>query len=189
MRIISGKHRGRRIEMHDGAEIRPTSGRTREAIFNILTHGSFGRDGESPLIGKRAVDIFCGTGALGLEALSRGALHVTFVDRTPASLNLARENVERFGEEAASKFIRSDSTQLPKAMQPCTVAFADPPYNKGQAAPALKSLREQGWLEPDAIVVLELAAKELIDLPEGYEQLDERRYGNSKILILRHIAG
>lgn len=188
MRIISGKHRGRRIAMIDGNEIRPTSGRTREAIFNILTHGSFGRDGESPLIGKRVVDIFCGTGGLGLEALSRGAAHVTFVDRNPQSLALARDNAEHFGELSSAAFIRSDSTQLPPATYPCTVAFADPPYDKGQAAPALASLRKNGWLEPNGLVVLELHHRELIHIPEGYEQLDERRYGNSKVLILRSLA-
>lgn len=187
MRIISGKHRGRRIAMHDDANIRPTSGRTREAIFNILTHGSFGRDGESPLVGKRVVDIFCGTGGLGLEAMSRGALHCTYIDRSPQSLSLARENVERFGETDAATFIRSDSTQLPPATLPCTVAFADPPYDKGQAAPALKSLKEQGWLEKNAIVVLELHVRELIHLPEGFELIDERVYGNSKVLILKSV--
>lgn len=186
MRIISGKHRGRRIAMQDDADIRPTSSRTREAIFNILTHGSFGRGGESPLVGKRVIDIFCGTGGLGLEALSRGAQHVTFIDRSPQSLALARENTERFGESANAAFIRSDSTQLPPATFPCTVAFADPPYNKGQAAPALQSLKQGGWLEPNALVVLELYANELMHIPEGYEQMDERTYGNSKVLILRN---
>ncbi|MCH2547332.1 MAG: 16S rRNA (guanine(966)-N(2))-methyltransferase RsmD [Alphaproteobacteria bacterium] len=186
MRIISGKHRGRRIAMHDDADIRPTSGRTREAIFNILVHGSFGRDGESPLIGKRIIDIFCGTGGLGLEALSRGASHVTFVDRNTQSLKLARENVEHFHETENTSFIRSDSTQLPPAAYPCTVAFADPPYNKGLAAPALQSLKQSGWLEPDALVVLELSSHELLHVPEGFDQIDERVYGNSKVLILRN---
>lgn len=186
MRIISGKHRGRRIAMHDDADIRPTSGRTREAIFNILTHGSFGREGESPLIDKRVVDIFCGTGGLGLEALSRGAKHVTFIDRNSQSLALVRENVANFKEEDATHFLRNDSTQLPPATFPCTVAFADPPYNKGQAAPALKSLKEQGWLEDNALVVLELSTHELLHIPEGFELMDERKYGNSKVLILRN---
>lgn len=188
MRIIAGKHRGRRIAMKDDSNIRPTSSRTREAVFNILTHGSFGRDGESPLIGKRVVDIFCGTGGLGLEALSRGASHVTFIDRNPQSLALARENAAHFKETENCSFVRSDSTQLPPATFPCTVAFADPPYNGGMAAPALKSLKAAGWLEPNAIVILEVSGKELVHIPEGYEQIDERRYGNSKILILRHLA-
>lgn len=187
MRIISGKHRGRRIAMAEGTDIRPTSGRTREAIFNILTHGSFGREGDSPLVDKRVVDIFCGSGGLGLEALSRGAAHVTFIDRSPQSLALARENAERFGEEAATSFIRNDSTQLPPTAFPCTVVFADPPYNKGMAAPALESLKKNGWLEENALVVLELSAHELLHIPEGYELMDERRYGNSKVLILRNI--
>lgn len=188
MRIISGKHRGRRIAMAEGTDIRPTSGRTREAIFNILTHGSFGRNGESPLVDKRVVDIFCGSGGLGLEALSRGAAHVTFIDRNPHSLSLARENAERFKETETTSFIRSDSTQLPPAPHPCTVVFADPPYNKGMAAPALESLRKNGWLEQNALVVLELSAHELLHIPAGYELMDERRYGNSKVLILRNSA-
>lgn len=186
MRIISGKHRGRRIAMAENTDIRPTSGRTREAIFNILTHGSFGRGGESPLIDKRVVDIFCGAGGLGLEALSRGAAHVTFIDRNPQSLALARQNAEHFRETDTTAFIRSDSTQLPPAPHPCTVAFADPPYNKGMAAPALKSLKENGWLEEHALVVLELSAHELLHIPEGFELMDERKYGNSKVLILRN---
>lgn len=187
MRIISGKHRGRRIAMTEGVDIRPTSGRTREAIFNILVHGSFGRDGDSPIIGKRVVDIFCGSGGLGLEALSRGAEHVTFIDRNPQSLALARENIEHFKETETTSLIRSDSTQLPPAPFPCTVAFADPPYDKGMAAPALKSLKANGWLEENALVVLELSSHELLHIPEGYELLDERKYGNSKVLILRSI--
>lgn len=187
MRIISGKHRGRRIAMAEGTDIRPTSSRTREAIFNILTHGSFGRDGDSPLVDKRVVDIFCGAGGLGLEALSRGASHVTFIDRNPQSLALARQNAENFKETSTTSFVRSDSTQLPPAPHPCTVVFADPPYNKGMAAPALKSLKANGWLEENALVVLELSAHELIHLPEGYELMDERKYGNSKVLILRSV--
>ena len=186
MRIISGKHRGRRIAMHDNDDIRPTSGRTREAVFNILAHGDFREDGVSLLEGARIIDIFCGTGALGLEALSRGAAHVTFVDKNPQSLALARQNVAHFKEEANVSFHRNDSTQLPPATLPCAIAFADPPYNKNMAKPALESLRKQGWLEPKAIVVLELSVHELIHLPEGYTLLSERRYGNSRIMILRN---
>lgn len=186
MRIIAGKHRGRRINMPDGNDIRPTSSRAREAIFNILTHGSFGRDGDSPLIDKYVVDIFCGSGGLGLEALSRGAKHVTFVDRNPQSLALARQNVEHFKEMENVQFVRSDSVQLPPAPRPCTLAFADPPYNKGMAEPALKSLKTQGWLEPKAIVVLEISVHEMMFPPTGFTLLDERRYGSSKFLILRH---
>lgn len=187
MRIISGKHRGRRIAMKDDINIRPTSGRTREAIFNILMHASFGQNGENPLVNKRVVDIFCGTGGLGLEALSRGASHVTFVDRNPQSLALARQNVAHCKENDNAVFIRSDSTQLPPAVIPCALAFADPPYDKDQAAPALVSLRKSNWLEQGAIVVLEISARELIKLPEGFEQIDIRTYGNSKVLFLRNV--
>lgn len=187
MRIIAGKHRGRRIAMKDDAGIRPTSSRTREAIFNILMHNNFGLEGDNIIVGKRIVDIFCGTGALGLEALSRGAEHVTFIDRNPQSLALVRETAAHFKEEQNAAFVRSDSTALPKATRSFSVAFADPPYDQGQAAPALNSLRQNGWLEQNAIIVVEISAKELIQLPEGFEQLDERKYGNSKVLILRNM--
>ena len=185
MRIISGKHRGRRIQMHEGKEIRPTSGRTREAIFNILTHADFA---ENKLAGGRVVDIFCGSGALGLEALSRGADHITFVDRNPQSLSLARENTERFGEIENARFIRNDSTQLPPAPIPCSLAFADPPYNKGKAIPALKSLHENGWLEDGAIVVLEISEHDVVDTPAPYTLEDERKYSKSRVLFLRYNA-
>lgn len=187
MRIIAGKHRGRRIAMKDDAGIRPTASRTREAIFNILMHNNFGLEGENVIVGKRIVDIFCGTGGLGLEALSRGAQHVTFIDRNPQSLGLVRETVANFKEEENAAFIRSDSTALPKATRAFSVAFADPPYDEGQAAPALTSLRQNGWLETNAIVVVEISSIELIQLPEGFEQLDERKYGNSRVLILRNL--
>ena len=187
MRIIAGKHRGRRIGMKDDIDIRPTSSRTRESIFNILMHNNFGLDGENVIVGKRIVDIFCWAGSLGLEALSRGAEHVTFIDRNPQSLALVRETIATFKEEANSAIIRSDSTALPKAARPFSVAFADPPYDQGMAAPALTSLRQNGWLEQNAIVVVEISAKELIQLPEGFEQLDERTYGNSRVLILKNL--
>src|SRR5438876_409927 len=98
MRIIAGKHRGRRIEMKEGKDIRPTSSRARESLFNILSHGQFGGEENSPFINRRVVDLFCGSGALGLEALSRSAAHVTFVDQSQDSLNLVRTTADNMGE-------------------------------------------------------------------------------------------
>ena len=110
MRIIAGKHRGRRIDVVDTTRIRPTSSRTREAIFNIISHGEFARAADSPFIGKRVMDLYCGTGAFGLEALSRGAGHVTFVDNNRESLALAQHNAERMGEKPHTQFLQNEKT-------------------------------------------------------------------------------
>ena len=183
LNIIAGKHRGKRIETKKDKKIRPTGSRTREAIFNILLHGNFpGPD--SPLIEGLVVDVFCGTGALGLEALSRGAHHVTFIDESSESIALARKNAAHCKEEENTIIIRSDSTSLPKARQACSLAFLDPPYNSGLAVKSLKSLANQGWLKPDAVVVVELSGKEVLAVPENFIVLDERNYGNTRIVFL-----
>lgn len=184
IRIISGKHRGRRIDVPDGKKIRPTGGRTREAIFNILMHGEFSGE-HSPFIGKRVVDIFCGTGALGLEALSRGASDITFVDQSQESLNLVRKNAERMGELPHCRFVRSDSSVLPRSSVAHSLAFIDPPYNSGLALKALASLKINGWLSEDAVCVIETASREPFAAPEGYAQFDERKYGNTSLYLLR----
>ncbi len=184
--IIAGKHRGRKIETKRNATIRPTSSRARGAVFNILMHGQFGADGNSPLIDKSVIDLFCGTGALGLEALSRGAAHVTFVDGSSESIALASANVKNLKEEQNAHFLRNDSTTLPPARRTCSLAFLDPPYNSGLAVKSLASLSSQGWLEDNAVAVIELSAKEIFIPPEHYLLFDERKYGNSKIVFLRY---
>ena len=188
LKIIAGKYRGKNIEIKKNAKIRPTGAKARGAIFNILTHGQFGIDGESPLIDQTVVDIFCGTGALGLEALSRGASSVVFIDQAQESLSLARANAINLKEEANTQFIRSDSTNLPKARKPCALAFLDPPYNSGLAPKSLASLASQGWLKEGAIAIVELSNKEVLQAPENYEIFDERKYGNSKMVFLRYLA-
>lgn len=185
LRIIAGKHRGRKIEIKENGKIRPTGSRTRESIFNILMHGEFGVPGQSPLVERKVVDIFCGTGALGLEALSRGAGHVTFIDQSADSISLARMNALRMGEEGNVQFIRSDSTQLPPAREPCALAFLDPPYGSGLAPKALASLARQGWLEKGGVAVVEMSSRDELTPPEGYSFHDERKYGNTKIMFLR----
>ena len=187
LRIIAGKHRGRRVETREHAKIRPTGSRARGAIFNILTHGNFRE--RSPLVGGRVVDLYCGTGALGLEALSRGAEHVTFIDQSAESMSLARANAAHMGETAAVHFIRSDSTSLPPARTPCTLAFLDPPYRSGLAAKSLISLDAQGWLLPGAIAVAEMEARELFTPPDHFALYDERKYGNTRIIFLRYERG
>ncbi len=187
LRIIAGKHRGRKIFMKEGNDIRPTGGRAREAIFNILMHGQFGGE-NSPLIDKRVVDLFCGSGALGLEALSRGAAHVTFVDQSAESLGLVKSNLEYFGEEQSCKTFRCDSSNLPKAQAKYSLAFMDPPYKSGLAPKALASLANGGWLEPDAVAVAEVSQKETIDVPPMYTLIDQRDYGNNRIYFLRYVG-
>jgi 16S rRNA (guanine966-N2)-methyltransferase len=186
LRIIAGKHRGRNIEIKQSTSIRPTGAMARGAIFNILMHGQFGEHSTSPLIDKSVLDVFCGTGALGLEALSRGAAHVTFVDQSADSIALTRANVKRFGEEENAHFIRSDSTSLPLSRIKCSLVFLDPPYNSGLAPKSLASLDKQGWLEKDAVIVVEMSDKETLVAPEHYTLFDERHYGNTKIAFLRY---
>ncbi len=186
LNIIAGKHRGKRIETKKNQTIRPTGSRTREAVFNILSHGQFGEYGTSPMVDKSVIDLFCGTGALGLEALSRGAKHVTFVDESAESIALARMNIQHLREEENASLIRSDSTSLPPARRRCGLAFLDPPYNSGLAVKSLASLDEQGWLEKDAIAVVELSHKETLIPPANYSIFDERKYGNTKIMLLQY---
>jgi 16S rRNA (guanine966-N2)-methyltransferase len=185
LRIVAGKHRGRGIAAPQGQSTRPTSGRTRESLFNILAHASWGEDGTSPLVEARVLDAFAGSGALGLEALSRGAAHVTFLDNDGPAIRLIGDNLRKLGETAAAKVIRGDATRPPPARGACDLILLDPPYRSGLAAPALAALSAAGWMAPGAIVTVELAHNEDLAVPAGFEAIDERRYGAAKILILR----
>lgn len=185
LKVTGGKHRGRKIESLPGKEVRPTTGFLREAVFNILMHGRFGGE-NSPLIGQRVVDVFCGTGAMGFEALSRGALHVTLIDQNPKAIAAARMTAERFKEEQNVALVRSDSASVPKAPRPCMLAFIDPPYGTGLAGKALASLISGGWLAKNAVVVVEQAKQEKpFTVPEECELLDERVYNITRIYLLR----
>jgi len=185
LRIVGGKHRGRAIAAPEGQTTRPTASRAREALFNILAHAAWREDGTSPLIEARVLDAFAGSGALGLEALSRGAAHTTFLDKDAAAIKLIGENLRKLGETGVAKVVRADATRPPPAREPCDLVFLDPPYRSGQAAPALAALDQAGWLAPGAIVTVELAHNEDIVPPAGFEAIDERRYGAAKIAILR----
>ncbi len=184
MRIIAGKHKGRRIEIgrEVGSTIRPTSDFAREAIFNILTHSSHGLNGHT-FEDTSVLDVFCGTGAFGLEALSRGASRVTFIDSAREAIATAKYNAERLHEEAV-EFLLADASRLGRATKAYDLVFLDPPYFSGLIAPTLKSLREGGWLEKDALVVAEHDAKETLGLPPGFELVDQRRYGRAMVNLL-----
>ena len=147
LKIVGGKHRGRAIATPEGEKTRPTSSRAREALFNILIHANWSDDGTSPLIDARVLDAFAGSGALGLEALSRGAAHATFLDSDPTAIKLIGENLRKLGETATAKVIRADVTHPPPSQRACDLAFLDPPYRSGLAAPALTALAEAGLAE------------------------------------------
>lgn len=186
LKIIAGKHRGRTIAAPEGLNTRPTSSRAREALFNILTHADWRADGTSPLVDARVLDAFAGSGALGLEALSRGAAHATFLDSDPAAVKLIGENIRKLGEAGAAKVIRADATRPPPSREGCDLIFLDPPYKSGLAAPTLAALADAGWISPGAIATVEVGNTEDLTPPAGFEAIDERRYGAAKIVILRH---
>jgi 16S rRNA (guanine966-N2)-methyltransferase len=178
VRIIAGEFKGRRLLSPAGQAIRPTSDRAREALFNILEHGA------PALRGARFLDLFCGTGAVGLEAHSRGAHEVVLVDNGREAVRLARANLERIGSPASVRLLTRDATRLGSAPHPFDLVFVDPPYRSGLAGAALDGLLQGGWLGPEARVVLELAATEDLALPHDYTLQGERRYGNAKFLFL-----
>ena len=190
MRIVGGRHRGRRLEAPGGMALRPTADRTREALFNILCQGKLdwrpnGQEGGNPLAGVRALDAFAGTGALGLEALSRGAGFVTFMENQAAALNACRHNIDALDETAHTELLRGDVLRPPPAKAPCELVLMDPPYNQDLAPPALAALHRAGWLAPGALAAVELMAEEPFTPPEGFETLEERKYGRARLVFLR----
>ena len=183
MRVTSGRLKGRNLVAPPDLRVRPTSDKVRQAIFNILEHQDFGA---FTLQGARVVDLFAGTGALAIEALSRGARYALLVDDAAESRALVRQNVEAFGLTGATKIWRRDATQLgPNSGEPYALAFLDPPYRKDLVVPALEALRDGKWLAPDAVVVVETAADEALALPDGFTLADERSYGETRVLFLR----
>ncbi len=182
MRIVAGKLRGRRIIAPENRDIRPTSDRVRESLFDILAHG------RSPLPeGARVADIFCGTGALGLEALSRGAAHVIFMDNDRTALDLARRNASELGVTREATFLLRDARTPTTSPRPVDLMFLDAPYKSDLTAPALDALIKAGWCKPGATIVIELAKIEDIALPEGCDAFDERVYGQTKLVFARVI--
>ena len=184
LRIVGGRHRGRRLLVPPGDAVRPTSDRAREALFNILSHGDFAAAG-LPFAGKNVVDAFAGTGALGFEALSRGAARVAFIETDRAALAALRRNLAALDEEDAADIVSGDATRPPRAPYPCVLALLDPPYRSGLASAALESLARMGWLAPRSLAVVELAATELFSPPAEFAMIDERRYGAARLVFLR----
>jgi 16S rRNA (guanine966-N2)-methyltransferase len=186
MRIVGGKHRGRPLAGPEGRDVRPTTDRTREALFNILTQGRIAERGaNSPLSGAHVLDAFAGTGALGLEALSRGAAHVTFIESQAQALAVLRENIRTLQEQKATTALQADALHPPRPPQPCQLILLDPPYNQGLGPPAIRALDAAGWIGPDALISVELLKAEPFQVPNGFEVLDERRYGKAKLVFLQ----
>ena len=184
MRIIGGTRRGTVLaDVGAGdpaAHLRPTSDRVREAIFNLLINGNHG----SPVAGARVLDLFAGTGALGLEALSRGAADVTFVDDGVKALALLRSNITKMRVEGQTRILRQDARRLPPNQDaPCTLVFLDPPYGKALGEAALAAAAKGGWLAPGAMIVWEESTAPIP--PEGFTQVDQRKYGDTLVTLLR----
>jgi 16S rRNA (guanine966-N2)-methyltransferase len=186
VRIITGAWRGRSIEVPAGLTVRPTADRVREALFNRLAHAF--ADTGFQLAGAEIVDIFAGTGALGLEALSRGAAQCTFIDRNPESIALLKRNVAKLGAEDRAVVMNADGAHLPRAAAPCDLAFLDPPYGEGLVIPALQGLDRQGWLKPGGLVAVETDAGEPEPTAENFTLVDRRAYGRVAVSFLSYRA-
>lgn len=183
MRVVAGKFRGRAIAAPEHEGVRPTSDRVRESIFNILAHGIEGFSLEK----TRVIDLFAGTGALGIEALSRGAQYCLFVEEGVESRALIRTNVEALGLTGVTRIFRRDATDMGPigTMEAYDIAFLDPPYGQGLGEKALISIRDGGWIAPGAIIVLEERASADVKLPLGYTELDRRTWGDTQAVFGR----
>ncbi len=183
MRVVGGRLRGRPLAGPKSSAIRPTADRLRESVFNILLH-AYG----DPITGARVLDLFAGSGALGIEALSRGASFALFVDDGAEARALIRENVTALGLGGVTRIFRRDATKLGPAhpVEPFAVVFLDPPYGQGLAAPALIAARNGGWLAPGALIIVEEAAKSAFAPPSGFSELERRDYDDTEFVFCRH---
>ncbi len=184
MQIVAGRHKGRVLAAPEGETVRPTSARAREALFDILAHARFST--RELIEGAHVLDAFAGTGALGLEALSRGAADAIFLERDRDARALLAANVKSLREDANARVLAADATRPPRADGPCDLVFLDPPYGENVAAAALEALAEKGWIAEGAVIAVELPAKRNFTPPHGFSPLDERRYGKTAICFLRY---
>jgi 16S rRNA (guanine966-N2)-methyltransferase len=182
MRVVGGRLRGRTLAAPKSQAIRPTADRLRESLFNILQYAY-----DDPISGARVLDLFAGTGALGIEAVSRGAHFTLFIDDGAEARALLRENVATLGLGGVSKIFRRDATRLGPAhpIEPFGLVFLDPPYGRNLASAALASAQAGGWLSPDALIIVEEATKARFAPPEGFSALDRRAYDDTEFVFLR----
>jgi 16S rRNA (guanine966-N2)-methyltransferase len=180
MRVVGGRLKGRVLHGPESNAIRPTSDRLRETLFNILAHSY-----DNPAEGAQTLDLFAGTGALGIEALSRGARFALFMDASTGACAIVRANVEALGLSGAARIFRRDARKLGlvAAQERFNLVFLDPPYGKDFVPPTLKALRDGGWLCKDALVVIEERADADVELPEGFVALERRRFGDTQLVF------
>ena len=184
MRIIAGKHRGRRLETPSDSDIRPTTDKMRERVFSMLQHGRY-----PDLYGAQVLDVFAGTGALGLEALSRGATHVTFVEKSPKSIAVLNKNIATLKAKSETSIIKQRASSVPPASEACEVIFMDPPYGKDLLTPAITRLLEGNWLTDGGVIIAELSTDDVLEIPEGLALIDERTQGIQRVVFLGRDGG
>lgn len=178
-RIIAGRFRGRRLEVPRGSSVRPTTDRMRERVFSMLMHGYY-----PDMHGARVADLFAGTGALGLEALSRGAEHITFVEKSASSIACLKANIAALKATAEANVLQVTARSLPVVGEPFQFVFMDPPYGKGLVEPTLARLLEADWIAADTVIICELGSDEDLTLPPQLELLDERSQGAQRVVFL-----
>lgn len=181
MKIIAGKYKGLLIPIIKNANYRPTTGKLKEAIFSILSSGTI-----TDLEGANVLDLFTGTGSLAFEAISRGARLTLSIDRDANHIKTCKEFAIKIGQQENMMFLNADATNLPKAQKQYDIIFIDPPYFHAMADKTLISLSDKNWLAKDAIIMIEVGRKEDVKIPAYYEKIDERIYGNTKLIILRY---
>lgn len=179
MRIIAGKYRGRKLESPSDMDVRPTTDKMRERVFSMLQHARY-----PTLHDAQVMDVFAGTGALGLEALSRGASHVTFVEKSPKSIALLNKNIAAMKVAQDTTLIKSRATSLKPTSTPCDFIFMDPPYGRDLLAPSIACLLEGGWLANDGVIIAEMKSDEAFEVPDTLTLIDERKQGIQRVVFL-----
>ncbi|WP_439598715.1 16S rRNA (guanine(966)-N(2))-methyltransferase RsmD [Falsiroseomonas sp.] len=184
LRLVAGHHRGRRLAAPPGETTRPTSDRVRQALFDMLWHAPWA--GRAAVEEQRVLDAFAGSGALGLEALSRGAAHASFLESDRVALAVLRQNVATLKEEARCSVLGGDVLRPRRAPLPCGLVFLDPPYGRELVPKALAALAEAGWLAPQALVVAELGREEALEV-SGFVEQATREHGAARLVFLRAV--
>jgi len=181
MRIVGGTLSGRKIEPPLSLTTRPMMDRVRQALFNILSHHEWGRQIGDVLNNTQILDAFCGTGALAFEAISHGAAHATLFDKDHQALEIATKNAASLGIKDQCHIMMADTLAPPRTKEPCQLVFLAPPYRKNLIPPAMIALDQAGWIAPHALIMAETAKKEILELPEGFQTLFSRYYGDTAL--------
>lgn len=180
MRVIAGKLKAMQLAAPEGKDTRPTADRARESLFNVLEHGKYSR----VLRGARVVDVFAGTGALGIESISRGASSVTFFERDSKALAVLSANIKKTKMDAICKIIKSDALHPQNPQAPCDVLFFDPPYYLDLPTQSVAAFAQMGWMAEDSLSIIQLHPKDPFEAPDGFAVIDERKYGVARFLFM-----